>query len=313
MSDRRSRRNLAVVRGERRSPLAALVDEYLEHDPTWRKRTKDQYSYNLRRVFLPWCEERGIDRVDGLTARRLTSFHRELAEKFQPSTVHSYLRSLNQFLTWAREEGEEAPAKAQLPRLKRHQLEVLSREEVNRLEAAADSERDKLLIRLMADCGLRLNEVLGLRVGDLRRDGRSRLLRVVQAKGGDQRLVPVPPALWERLRRHAERGRPADYDGSRVFVTRRRHAGGNYSALEPRTVQNMVASAAEQAGIGRRVHPHLLRHSYATNALNRRMNPVALQRIMGHADMTMISEVYSHLTGADLYDAAMRTLDEDED
>jgi integrase/recombinase XerD len=70
----------------------------------------------------------------------------------------------------------------------------------------------------------------------------------------------------------------------------------------------MVAFLAQQAEIGRRVHPHVFRHSYATWALRRGMNPLQLQKILGHRDLTMISRVYSHLAPADSYAAMLELM-----
>ena len=67
-------------------------------------------------------------------------------------------------------------------------------------------------------------------------------------------------------------------------------------------------SLGRRAGIGQRVYPHLLRHSFATWALRRGMNAVALQRILGHSDLTMISRVYSRLLPADTASAMMQLL-----
>jgi integrase/recombinase XerD len=67
----------------------------------------------------------------------------------------------------------------------------------------------------------------------------------------------------------------------------------------------MIKWHAQAAGIERAVHPHLFRHSYATWALRKGMNPLQLQRILGHADLSMISGVYSHLTATDAYAAML--------
>lgn len=306
-------KKLEVIEGGRPSPLAALVEEYLDSHPTWNRRTREHYRYNLVRVVLPWASAAGIDSPDQLDGAALDALHRSLAERLAPSSVHSYLRSLNQLLGWARKRGQAGPEKAELPKLKRRMLEVLSREELSRMEAAAELERDKLIIRLMSDAGLRLGEVLGLRPTDLVRQGRSTLVRVTRAKGGHERLVPIPPALSSRLRKYAEHGRRAEAATGRLFTTARRHGNGSYSALEPRTVQNMVRATAEKAGITRRVHPHLLRHSYATWMLDRGINPIVLKDNLGHADLDMISDVYAHLSATQRFDATMAAILREED
>ena len=76
---------------------------------------------------------------------------------------HSYLRPINSMLAWAREEGEVGSVKAQLPRLPKTLIDVLSRDEIDRLEDAAKSERDKLIVRTLAETGIRVVELVRLR------------------------------------------------------------------------------------------------------------------------------------------------------
>jgi integrase len=109
-----------------------------------------------------------------------------------------------------------------LPRLPRKLVEVLSREEVSRLEGAAPVERDKLIVRLLADAGLRVGELVRLRVTDFEVQGGSHYLKI-RGKGNRERLVPVDRSLYRRLRRCAE-GRPGDSD--RIFLALRRSPAG---------------------------------------------------------------------------------------
>jgi len=73
-------------------------------------------------------------------------------------------------------------------------------------------------------------------------------------------------------------------------------------------VGQLVSVLASKAEVKKRVYPHLLRHSFATWALTRGMNPIALAHIMGHSSLTMIQNVYAHLTPTDSYDALIRIL-----
>jgi integrase/recombinase XerD len=70
----------------------------------------------------------------------------------------------------------------------------------------------------------------------------------------------------------------------------------------------MIRSPAEIAGIERRVYPHLLRHSFATDHLRRGGNPILLQQILGHSSLTMITQTYQRLTFSDAHDELMRLL-----
>ena len=209
-------------------------------------------------------------------------------------------------ILWA--QGEEAVAarvKVELPRREHKLVDTLERDEIQKLEDHAVSERDRLVIRLLADTGIRLGELLGLRHEDLIEQGRERYLRV-RGKGSRERLVPLAPGTFQRLRRYAERG---GRRSGRIFLTTRRSARtGDYEPVQPRSIQNALAFTAEMAGIQKKVHPHLLRHSYATWALRRGMNPLQLQRILGHSDLTMISSTYAHLTASDSYQAMIDLL-----
>jgi integrase/recombinase XerD len=97
-------------------------------------------------------------------------------------------------LRWCSDEGELGNLRARQPSVERKVLDVLSREEIRRIEDAADTERDKLIGRVLADTGIRVGELRRLRTSDLVAQGRERYLRV-RGKGAKERLVPVTPGL----------------------------------------------------------------------------------------------------------------------
>ncbi len=132
--------------------------------------------------------------------------------------------------------------------------------------------------------------------------------------------MPARPGRPVRASRHQQarktRGREKyiedyrsqDVPTNRLFLSLKRRPHGDYAPLTCSGVNQLIATLAEQAGIRKRTYPHLLRHSYATWALSRGMNPVQLADILGHASMTMIKDVYSHLAPHDAYDAQMKIL-----
>jgi integrase len=132
--------------------------------------------------------------------------------------VHSPLRSINGFLRWCEREGEGSKAKARMPKLPKKLVAMLSRDEIRRLEDAAQTERDKLVVRTLADTGLRLGELLGLRIQDIDDDNRSWHMRVM-GKGSKGRWVT-------RSRRHPgharERLGAGHHPGQRATRGRRR-------------------------------------------------------------------------------------------
>lgn len=305
--------DLHLVETPEPTPLSRCVEEYLT---AGRARglapgTIVQLSYSLRQVFLPWAAKEGLASPAELTPRVLERMAADLLTQggrrgpLARQTVRTYLRAINLCLKWAKSEGEAVPdrAVAPLPRLPKTLPEVLSRDQISAMEAAATTERDRLIVRLLADTGMRVGELVGLRTGDLLQRTRGSYLRL-RGKGDRERLVPVLPQLANRLRRYQLRTRPADTGTDRLFVSLRRSARtGAYEPLTVSGVQKLVRQAALRAGIRQRVHPHLFRHSFATWALTQGMNPIQLAEILGHTSLVMIQQVYAHLSPSDAYDA----------
>lgn len=321
--------NLKVVETEVASPLERLVDEYLIHCRARRlsKRTIEQvYRPVLRRTFLRWAREAGLTEIGHVDKRAMDRFQVELLDEpgpsgrtLSPASVHSYTRTVNSFLTWAKKEGEQVAVQAQLPRLPKKVIDVLSRKEIDAMEEAADSERDRLIIRILADTGIRVGELCKLLVSDLVDKDRF-YLRIAGpsqgggAKGDRDRLVPITPTLYRRTTRYIARNRPSDADSRRLFVSLKRRPNGEYIPLEPSGVQQMVRNLADKADVSteeRRVYPHLFRHSFITHALVKGMNPVVLARVVGHERLDLINSVYSHIASTDASDAMLALLTED--
>lgn len=160
---------------------------------------------------------------------------------------------------------------------------VLSPEEVARLLAALPDERYRLLAQAGYAGGLRLSEVLHLRVGDV--DSRRMVLYIRQAKGRKDRLVPLPAGLLEALRAYWRRYRPTAW----LFPG---HKPGR--PLHPGAVQRVFHRAVRRCGFGRRVSFHTLRHSYATHLLEAGVDLVTLQHLLGHRDLKTTAH-YTHV------------------
>ena len=304
-----------VLDGAAPSPLELLADDYLSNcaarglSP---RSVEKAYGYSLHAIFLPWCRAEGISHLSQLDRRAVDRFntsllnHRKVdGNPLSKYSVHTYIRPVRQMLTWASNVGEEVAAKPQLPRRSKPIRDVLSREEIERLEAALLSERDRLIIRIFADCGLRLDELTRLRPDDIVRSGRQAYLRVL-GKRSRIRDVPVLPQLLRRLERHMER-RPVDRSGDRVFLSMRRAPTGLHEPLTVSGVYKVVTDAVVLAGLQKRVHPHLLRHAWMTEMLRNGMNPIQLSIIAG-ASPDVIAECYTHLTKGDAYEAVVRVL-----
>jgi site-specific recombinase XerD len=160
---------------------------------------------------------------------------------------------------------------------------VLSPVEIARLLAALPDDRYRLLVRLAYACGLRLSEVLHLRVGDI--NSQRMVLHIRQAKGRKDRLVPLPAPLLEELRTYWRRYQPHDW----LFPG---HKPGQ--PLNAAAVQRQLHRVVLACGFGRRVSFHTLRHSYATHLLEAGVDLVTLQQILGHRDLKTTAH-YTHI------------------
>jgi len=178
---------------------------------------------------------------------------------------------------------------------------VLSREQVAALIAQPRGTdplalRDRALLEAMYACGLRISEAKGLQVGDA--DLEEGMLRA-RGKGGKERIVPIGRLAVSALHAYEAKGRPAlvgiAVEGA-LFVNSR---GG---ALSRQGLYKIVMRHAEAAGLGQRMTPHTLRHSFATHMLEGGCDLRSLQEMLGHADLAT-TQIYTHLSSQRLKDA----------
>src|SRR5260370_8590373 len=155
------------------TPIPRLVEDYLA-DARARGPSpsclSQLYGSPLRSVLIPWCSKHCIESGEGLDRRALNSLSTHLLDvggkrgPLSRHSVHTYMRAVNRLLTWAEAEGQGGGAKAQLPKLPKKLVDVLGPDEIERMEDAAKTERDNLIVPLIPHTGLRAGEPIGLRV-----------------------------------------------------------------------------------------------------------------------------------------------------
>jgi site-specific recombinase XerD len=162
---------------------------------------------------------------------------------------------------------------------------VLSPEEVVRFLEAALPGRDRTLFDVAYSCGLRLKELVGLRVADI--DSARRVLCIRQGKGQKERLVPLSPRLLEVLRGYWREYRPATWLFAGVNRPTLPLSGG--------AVQRICQRTAKRAGLVKRIHPHTLRHSFATHLLEAGVDLLSVQALLGHSHFNTTAK-YLHIS-----------------
>jgi integrase/recombinase XerC len=289
---------------ETSNPLQESIGRYLQRLKIERAsstHTVNGYQRDLGKL-VQWCGDQGITDWSTLRGEHLRQFlaaqHRAgLAAKSVQrllSACRGLFRELqrNSLITLDPSTGVRGPkATRKLP-------QVLDVDEMQALVTLPSDNkmgrRDRAMLELFYSSGLRLSELIGLRWADL--DLQEGMVRVL-GKGGKTRIVPVGRAATEALLAH----RDADInDAKPVFCNPRGEP------LSARAVQQRVRGAAQQQGIWKRVHPHLLRHSCASHVLESSSDLRAVQELLGHADIAT-TQIYTHLDFqhlARVYDAA---------
>jgi len=279
--------------------LSGWLTDYVEHLRVERglaDRTTRSYQAELRR-WAAWAREGDVDPLRP-TVDQLRDFLRHLeASGLSPRSRARSLSSLRGFLRYllARDRIDSDPTELLRVREGRRRLpRALSPEEVDRLleapdVATAEGVRDRAMLEVAYGCGLRVSELVGLRLGDVDRE--EGLVRV-RGKGGKHRLVPIgdEAADWVgRYLREVRGGlgpRPSEVG---MFLGRRGRP------LTRQWFGKLLKIHARTAGLpGERVSPHVLRHSFATHLLAGDADLRAVQAMLGHARI-VTTEVYTHV------------------
>jgi integrase/recombinase XerD len=223
-------------------------------------------------------------------AAEIRAFLLSLVEKrgVSPSTFNVHAAALKFLYTVTLDRPEEI---ARMPRMRvpMHMPVVLSGTEVERLLGAIVSERHRVAAMLAFGAGLRVGEICNLLVEDV--DPKRMVLRIRGSKRGRERYVMLSPRLLSAMRAYWKAARP-----SGPYLFRGRKPG---TLLTRAAVHKAIAAAARRAGIGKRVGPHTLRHTFATHLLEAGTDLRTLQVLLGHASIESTT-TYLHVSTARL-------------
>lgn len=203
------------------------------------------------------------------------------------TSLQTHINTLRAFFGWLH--TEEKIKKDPMSKIKSLKLDkkgarqALTVEELERLRDACQGYREKALVEFLVSSGCRLSEVAQLNVSDLDLIGRT--VRVT-GKGDKDRVVYFSVRARLMVQEYIVQRK----GGDGLFVSNK----SPYEPLKPRAIQRIVRSLSERAGLEDRVHPHLLRHTFATHALNGGMDVTVIQRLLGHEDIAT-TQIYAEL------------------
>jgi len=303
--------------------------EYLEIEKGKSKKTIENYGHYLDR-FIGWSkisDPKGIDE-DIVRSYRvyLNRFQDKTGRNLKKITQNYFIIALRSFLKYlAKRDIKTLPAeKVEVGKVMRKEVEFLEAEEVERILAAADggdfkSLRDRAMLELLFSAGLRVSELININRDklDLKNQeftvrGKGDKLRVVfvsnTAKKSLERYLDkrtdIDPALFVRdvkaLKKFESKKEAILKPGFRKSESPALGEGRKDSLrLTPRSVQRMVKHYAAKAGIIKEVHPHTLRHSFATDLLINGADIRSVQAMLGHSSITT-TQIYTHITNKQL-------------
>jgi len=281
-----------------------LIDRFLRHLATERGLSTN-YQLSVQQSlghFQEWAEMNGLE-VGAITLDDLTRYLAERkdqgvaagTQRLNLIAVKIFFRYLHRLGITPRDESEGLFA----PKLVRYLPRVLNETDIESVIEAIDSRltlgmRDRAIIELFYSSGLRLSELTGIGVDQVNLE--ERLLRVA-GKGAKTRLVPLGTRARNALIEYLEDERPRLAhlrSGNEVFLSRH----GN--RLTRQRIWQMLKERAAQAGLDSRViHPHVLRHSFATHLLANGADLRAIQEMLGHADIGT-TQIYTHVDSSRL-------------
>jgi integrase/recombinase XerD len=290
--------------------VPTLVETYLDHLRIERRladHTIESYQRDLVKLAQYAAgRRRSLEQLD---RQDLDRFVQELSgQGLSPRSVSravAAVRSFYRFVTLERRSEQNPAEDLQAPRAWPALPKFLSTEEVDRLIQTPDTSkvrglRDRALIELLYATGLRVTELVQLRVADVNLEA---AYLSCTGKGGKQRIVPIGDEASSWVRKYlatsrpalAGRKAPAKIGGAeRLFINAR---GGR--ALSRVGFWKILKHYAKMAGLGRALSPHVLRHSFATHLLDRGADLRAIQLMLGHADLST-TQIYTHVLEARL-------------
>lgn len=268
---------------------------YMKLERNYSENTLDAYMSDLQKL-LDYVGSEGLHVLD-VKLDDLRNFVAALVDiGISARSQSRILSGVRTFYTFLILDGyiEDDPTELlEWPKIGEHLPEVLSVEEVDRLEQACDlskweGQRNRTIIEVLFSCGLRVSELINLRLSDLFLN--EKFIRVM-GKGKKERLVPISESAVKELQywfmdRNLMKIKPGEEDF--VFLNRR---GGHLTRM---MIFTIVRRLAEAAGIEKTISPHTLRHSFATVLLEGGANLRAIQDMLGHERIST-TQIYTHI------------------
>lgn len=283
--------------------------EYLEIEKGRSPLTTRDYDRCLSRFFT-WGKIQRVQDITAEAARQYRLFlhraHKDNGEELSRNTQNHHCIVLRSFLKYLRQQDIHAlaPEKVEVGKTPMRQIDFLEPEEVERLLAAASGTtfrvlRDRAILEMLFSSGLRVSELVRLNRDHV---NLTKQEFSVRGKGGKVRLVFLSRTAKNALEHYLTKRIDVDpalfIAPSKGFATK---SDADDMRITVRTIQRLVKRYAQLAGIVKDVHPHTLRHSFATDLLANGADLRSVQSLLGHSSVTT-TQIYTHVTDSHLKD-----------
>ncbi len=278
--------------------IEKLLQEYFDYLEIERNRslkTRENYNHYLKR----FIDTTKISDPEDITEEKVRAFRVALARgEIKKITQSYYVIAIRSFLKYLakRDIATLAPDKIELPKIAQRQIEIVEYKDLERMlkpEGKGDLRelRDLAILETFFSTGLRVSELCSLdRYIDLERGEFT-----IRGKGEKLRVVFLSDNARRAIKAYLDMRPDTD---SAMFVSLTKN-GKVLGRITSRAVERLVEMRARRAGIARRIHPHELRHSFATDLLLNGADLRAVQEMLGHASITT-TQIYTHLTNKEL-------------
>ncbi len=225
--------------------------------------------------------------VESLTKKEIEQYQYQLVKlNYSRSTQNQHINAIKFYYEKVLKRNRETYY-IDRPRKDRKLPDVLDKEEVFRILKETKNLKHKTILTLIYACGLRIGELLSLKIEDI--DGKRMQVKIRNAKGSKDRYVPLPENVRGLLRTYYKNYKPNKY----LFNGAKKE---KYSAI---SVRNLLKRASIKAGIRKNVTPHTLRHSYATHVLESGVDIRYIQAILGHNSIKT-TQIYTHVSNKNI-------------
>lgn len=271
------------------------------------KKTMKNKMFEYRHMLVFLRTKRGIVELGSVTSHDLKAYFRQKQIKgLKPQSIVSLAKQVKALFNWCVDEGyikENPMDKVPLPKLPKMLINGLTSEEVASMIECFNSTqylevRNKAMIAMMADCGLRVMEIANLKVSDV-----GEMDIKVFGKGNKERIVFISPVLKKILIRY-ERIKKQYYK-DKLKLDDNYFLAYQGQAMSTVSIYNLVKKVGDRVGItGKRVSPHMLRHYFAVSSIMAGIDVYSISRLLGHSNVATTQRYLESLTNEQLYEKA---------